>query len=350
MVIRIRILFFLVLVLLGIWFLYLTRAILTPIIVAGIFAYIFNPIVNFFYHRIKLPRTLSILIIYTVLIAVVVLFGILFARQITNESSDLRNYIQIATATAHRQVSILPDWLRPVAKDMLVSFESSKIFSPQYLFTLFPEAISRIVSVLIFLFSGFYFLKEGPLVLDKLLVFVPRNYKVEIEILIRRMTAVLGGYLRGQMFLVLLISLILFIALSIIGVRFAFLLAIFSGIAEVVPIIGPIVAGSVTVLVVLISGVYNFDLNPLTGALIVAAVYFIVRQIQDYFINPYVMGKITKLHPFVIFFSVLAGGHLFGLLGFLLAVPVAGIIKIILEFVFDKINDHSSRNLHKSNS
>lgn len=341
MILRIRAIFITLLLITLAWFLYVTRAILTPIILAAIFAYIFNPLVNFFYHKVKLPRTFSILIIYSVIISTIVILGVLLARQVTNESSDLRGYVQIVVKTAKMQVANLPDFVRPAVIETLSSLEKSKVFSPQYLFTLFPEAISRIVSILIFLFSGYYFLKEGPTLLDKILVYVPSVYKIDIEILLRRMSAVFGGYLRGQLFLILLVSLILFVCLSIVGVRFSLLLAIFSGFAEVIPIIGPILAGSVAIIIVLISGVYNFNINPFTGAIVVAVIYFVVRQIQDYFITPYVMGKITKLHPFIIFFAVLSGGHLFGLLGVLLAIPIAAIIKIILEFALDKINEQN---------
>lgn len=341
MVLRIRVVFIVLLIIAISWFLYLTRAVLTPIVLAGIFAYIFNPLVNFFYHRVKLPRALSILIIYTAIIATIVTLGIFLTRQLTNESSDLRGYIQFITTAAESQIKTLPEWIQPAAHDALISLEKSRVFSPQYLFTFFPEAISKVVSILIFLFSGYYFLKEGPMLLDKMLAYVPNAYKLDIEILFRKMSNVFGGYLRGQFFLILLVSLILFICLSIIGVRFSLLLAIFSGIAEVVPIIGPIVATLVAIIIVLISGVHNFNLDPFTGTIVVAVMYFVVRQTQDYFITPYVMGKITKLHPFIVFFAVLSGGHLFGLLGVLLAIPIAAMIKIILEFAIDKINDHS---------
>jgi predicted PurR-regulated permease PerM len=73
-------------------------------------------------------------------------------------------------------------------------------------------------------------------------------------------------------------------------------------------------------------------------ALVVVVVYAVVRQVQDYLINPYVMGKITKLHPLVILFAVIAGEHIGGILGLILAVPIAGIIKIIFEYSLDKIN------------
>jgi predicted PurR-regulated permease PerM len=140
-------------------------------------------------------------------------------------------------------------------------------------------------------------------------------------------------------FLVIFVSLVLFICLTIIGVKFALILAIFSGFAEIVPIIGPIFATAVAAIVAYMGGTSNFGLDPFRTALVVIAVYFVVRQIQDYLINPYIMGKITKLHPLIILFAVLAGEHTAGILGLLIAVPLAGVIKIIFEYSLDVITD-----------
>jgi predicted PurR-regulated permease PerM len=67
-----------------------------------------------------------------------------------------------------------------------------------------------------------------------------------------------------------------------------------------------------------------------------------LRQFQDYIVNPYVMGKITKLHPLIILFSVIAGEHIAGILGLILAVPTAGILRIIFEYALDKVNNRES--------
>ena len=177
---------------------------------------------------------------------------------------------------------------------------------------------------------------------DKLLNFVPNGYKIEVDILFRRVNSVLGGYLRGQVFLIVFVALALFIILTILGVKFALLLAVFSGFAEIVPIIGPILAASVAALAAYIGGTSNVGLAPLQMALAVVVVYTVVRQIQDYLVNPFVMGKITKLHPLVILFSVIAGEHIAGIVGLILAVPIAAVIKIIFEYSLDRINLNDS--------
>ena len=101
-------------------------------------------------------------------------------------------------------------------------------------------------------------------------------------------------------------------------------------------------AATVYAIVVFIIGVSNFGLSPLQAVIAVIVIYTVIRQVQDYLINPYVMGKITKLHPLIILFAVIAGEHTAGILGLILAVPIAGVIKIIFEYSLDKINESSS--------
>jgi predicted PurR-regulated permease PerM len=339
MTLRLRSVFFIATGILVLWFLYLERAILTPFILAAILAYIFNPIVNFFSHRLKLPRTLSVLIIYLVIISIVVLSAITLSKRVVEESSELGNQITVITQTAKHQVSSLPDWIKPTVNDALKTFQSTKTVSFSSIFSVFPRAFSGIISLIIFLFAAFYFLKEGRNMFDKALNFVPNDYKIEVEILLRRINSILGGYLRGQVFLVLFVSAVLFICLTVLGVKFSLILAVFSGFAEIVPIIGPIVAATVAALVAFLGGTANFGLSPIQLAIVIVIVYTVVRQVQDYFVTPYIMGKITQLHPLVILFAVIAGGHTAGVIGLILAVPIAGIIKIVFEYSLDRIND-----------
>lgn len=341
MTIRLRTAFFIALGLIILWFLYIEKAILAPFILAAVFAYIFNPIINFFSNKVKVPRIVSIIFIYLIIISAISIFSIFLTKEVISESSEFKSYITTFLEATKKEINNLPDWVRPVASDTLSSLEKSKLFSPVSLFMIFPEAISRIISLFIFLFSGFYFLKEGKNFVNQILLFIPKDYRIEVEILLRKINAVFAGYLRGQLFLIFFVSLTLFIALTILGARFALIIAIFSGFAEIIPIIGPITAGIVAGLVVFITGANNFSLTPIMAAGIVGIIYFVVRQFQDYFVNPFVLGKVTKLHPLLVFFAVLAGGHIWGWMGLILAVPIAATIKIFLEYFLDKINERS---------
>lgn len=339
MTIRLRTLFILLVALIVLWFLYAEREILTPFVLAAIFSFLLNPLVDFLSDKLKIPRTLSVIFIYIILITAVVSGGYALGKRVIEESSQLDEFINGLVSTAYKEVNALPEWVKPTALDTLSSLDKSKLFvvTPS-LISLFPQALSRIISFVIFLFSAFFFLKEGRNIVDRLLNQIPNPYKIEVEILLNKINAVLGGYLRGQIFMILLMSSVFYVILSAFNVKFALVIAIFSGIAEIVPFIGPIVATTVAGFTAYTSGATGFGFNVFQTALAVVVSYTVVRQIQDYFVIPYVMGKITKLHPLIILFAVLAGGHIMGLLGLILAVPLAAIVKILLDFSSDKVN------------
>jgi predicted PurR-regulated permease PerM len=338
MTINLRTAFFVFLTIFAVWFLYIERAILTPFVLGIMFAYILTPVVNSIYRYLKLPRTISIVIIYFIIAGLFIYLGISLTRQITNESSELKSFINKLPEATENQISSLPYWIKPMAQDTFAFLEKPSPISSASIFNFFPQAITRIIGLFIFLFSGFYFLKDGSSMFGKLLNSVPSSYRGDLESLLLKINNVLKSYLRGQVFMIFLVSLILYMALSVVGVKFALILAIFSGFAEIVPIIGPIFAGAAGGLIALSSNNLSFGLNPMQGAIVVIVIYFIFRQIQDYFIAPGIMGRIVKLHPLVILFSVLAGQHLWGILGVILAVPIAGIVRILLGFSLEKIS------------
>ncbi len=347
MSIRYKFIFFFILVCILFLFLYSVRGILTPFVLAAVFAYIFNPLVNFLSNKLRMPRTLSVALIYIIIMAIIVIASYILTKRTIEESSELRGYITHLVIHTKIQIHSLPDFAQGFIFDALNSIQKSKLLTSTSLFSLFPQIFTHILSFIIFLFSGFYFLKEGRAITDRFIHQIPNKYKVDVEILIRRINAVMGGYLRGQLLLIIIVSCLLFICLSILGERFSLILSIFSGFAEIVPIIGPITAGVVAALVILITGNNNFGLAPIQGVIVVGLIYFLVRQLQDYFITPIIMGKITKLPSIIILFSVLAGGHMFGVVGLILAVPIAATIRILLEYSLDIVNDNDKKNPRK---
>lgn len=320
-----------------VWFLFVERAVLAPFVLGALFAYLFNPVVVFISKHIKLPRSWVATITYLLLVIGFIALLIITTERVIADFDDIQRFVNHFLLTTRGQINSLPSWLKPTVYDFLLSLQKSRVANTSSLLPFFPQALSRLVNIVIFLVSGYYFLQEGNTFFEKLLNFVPKGYKVDIEILLRKISSVLRGYLRGQIFLVFLMSLVTFLALTILGVRFSLFLGIFSGFAEIIPIVGPIIAAILAIVVVLVTGTVHFGLSPINGALIVALLYLVLRHAEDYFVVPHVMGKITKLSPFIIFFAVITGGHLWGILGLILAVPAAAIIKILLEYSLDQI-------------
>lgn len=340
MVIRLRTAFFIILGLIFLWFLYIERAILTPFILAAIFAYILNPVVNFLSRQIRLPRGLLIVSIYLIIIFLLGYLGAVVTGRLVSESEELAVASRAFLENIGVQINLLPPFLQETIREPIRSLQTIKI-TPQSLRPFFFGALSGFVGTIIFLISAFYFLKEGGRMLDRLSLVIPRDYRIEVDILRRKINIALGKYLRGQLLLVFIMATVSFIGLSILGVRFSLLLALLVGFAEIVPMFGPLAAGTVVTFFAIFDGVTRFGFEPIQEGLIVALGYLVINQIENYLIVPNIMGKITKLHPLIVLFAVLAGGHVWGWLGLILAVPTAAVIRVLLEFALDKINERS---------
>ncbi len=138
----------------------------------------------------------------------------------------------------------------------------------------------------------------------------------------------LGGYLRGQFFDALIVGVLAIIALWILDVKYYVLIGVFAGLSNMIPYVGPIVGGSVAVLVVLMTGGSGITM------LLVVAAFLIIQLADNVLIQPLVVARSVDLHPLLIIFSVIIGGQFFGIMGMLLAVPTTGIIKVLISELY----------------
>ena len=151
---------------------------------------------------------------------------------------------------------------------------------------------------------------------------VPNRYFEMTLTVIHKIDQQLGWYLRGQFTEAFVVGLLSVVALWLLDVQYFIIIGIFAGLANMIPYVGP-VAGAIPAIVV--TGI-NGD-KPIKILYIIVA-FVIVQLIDNVVVQPFVLSKSVHLHPLIIVFAVLIGGQFFGLLGMLLAVPVAGIIKV----------------------
>lgn len=325
-------------VILFVWFFFTYHAIFTPFLIAMIFAYVFNPLIDFF-EKLKFKRTFSIIIVYIILITSFVGLITLITQSILSESENIRRSFDAFSRSIAIGVNGSPGFLKDFFGDFLGNFTKNQI-PGTISFPLFTRAFSEILNVFIFLFSAFFFLKDGRKMITRLLKLAPLEYRSDAQLLLQKINSVLSAYLRGQIILILAMMVMLYAIFSILGIRNALTLSLMSALFEIVPIIGPIVAGALGTFVIIISGgIVNFPIPMFQSVLILVAIYALTRYIQDYGIAPFVIGRATDLHPLLILFSVIVGERLYGILGVILAVPVAASIKIIYSFIFEKLKE-----------
>lgn len=328
----------LILLLVG-WFFWTVRAILTPFIIALVVAYLLDPAVSFLVSK-GFPRTVAILILYLAVALVVsgVVLGLLprflgdlnqLAQSVPDYAGRLR-FLAASLRDRYRRAD-LPEGLR-VTMDGAISKVATGL----------QEEISSIMDGVLGFFTGIWSLILAPFVAFYLLQDLdtfkkravgcfPRSCRTEVLILAGRIDKVLSGFVRGQLILAAVVALLAGITSHLLGLRFPILLGIFAGLAEIIPYVGPIVGAVPAVLVGLLK-------SPITG-LQVAIAFAIIQQIENAVITPKVMSENVGLHPLTVIFAVLAGGYLAGVWGMVLAVPAAGVIRVLAAYGMEKLVD-----------
>ncbi len=343
----------------GLLFVWQISGILSPFIWALITAYVLNPVVVFLASRTHLPRRIWAIVFYLVLLGLLI-FGLgtllpLLSRQLTDFIRELPRHAREAGTFAREMGFINGDTLDIFGTQINLSASDAEISGQlQALLTrqLGPSALPAIargaegvLKLLVYLVATFFLLLEMDRIGDWFSRITPDNVRAELGPWVRRINHVLGAYIRGQLILVLLMSAASYIVLTLLGVRYAPLLAIFTGLVETMPFVGPYTAGGAAVLVALTQGYAPFGWSQLTLAIAVALAYTILRQLEDNFVMPFLIGRLVHLHPLIVIFAVLAGAALWGILGLLLAVPVAATLKIVLTYLHGKLREEPSRAL-----
>lgn len=182
-----------------------------------------------------------------------------------------------------------------------------------------------IVSLLLVIVLSFYFAIQSTGIDDFLRVITPISHQNYVVGLWRRSQVKIGLWMQGQLVLSLLAAIFVFLGLSILGVRYAFLLAITAGVLELIPVFGSIIAAVPAIAIAYIQG-------DVTLMVIVLILYVVVNQLQSHLFYPLVVKQIIGLPPVVVILALIAGAQLAGFLGIILSVPVAAALQ---EFISD---------------
>lgn len=180
-------------------------------------------------------------------------------------------------------------------------------------------AAEILAGALLALVMTFFFVKDGPRIVDWFADWVPADRRARVAIAASAAWSALGAYVRGTVVVGVVNGTVIGVGLALLGVPLALPLGIITALSAFFPLIGAVVAGALAALVALVSG------GP-TEALIVVGLTVVVQQVEGDVLSPIVMGRALKLHPLVILIALTLGAITAGLLGAFLAVPFAGVV------------------------
>lgn len=305
----------------------LTSSVLVPLVVAALLSFVFDPIVSFL-ERLRIPRVLGIAAVVLLLLTAIFLVGLLIFSSGKQLISVIPKYEQ--------RLSLIYSQL---AKFFSLSYDASKTFFGNLLgdlrvrsriqsFTFswsetFLAILGRIVLVIVFMV---FLMGERVHFKDKLLAAFEDRISEKIRGAASRIIAQVVRYLSVKFFISLLTGVLVYGAFLAIGMEFALIWAVLAFVFNFIPNIGSIFVGVASSLFALL------QFWPAPGPVVaVAATMLLVNLSLGYFVEPKVQGDSLDLSPFVVLFSLLVWGWLWGFMGLVLAVPMTALIKIVCE-------------------
>lgn len=323
-------------------FLYLVRDIILLMFIAIVIASGIDPWIDFLQKR-RIPRWLSAIFIFLLIIGVLFLVIYLLIPPIATQ--------------LHQLIQYLPQYFKFISEQVktndVTQFESGleslkKIFGDltgkfgdlaANIFGTFSGVIKGIISVIIIFVLAFYFVVEEDNFKKFTRSVTPARHRPYVEDLIDRIQLQIGRWFRGQLFLGLIVGVMVFIGLTIAGVKYALVLALLAAILELVPYIGPIISAVPAVFL-------GFTQSSILG-LVVIGIYVLVQQLENHLIVPNVMKRVVGLNPLIIILVILVGGKLAGISGAILAVPIATALHVFFLDIFELRDQKEKAKLQK---
>ncbi len=318
-------------------FLYRVRAVLTPFLLALALSYVMNPVVTRLSRR-GAPRSAGTLIVY---VGVTLVIALIAAYVVPRFLAQLERLAQVVPEQAAqiqaRLVSFyarftrfnVPGPVKDAVDEAILRVQGSIAELLRRAVTGVPALVPRMTMLALVPVLAFYFTMDFPEIKMWLLSWVPRRWRSEVVGVLIEMDRALGSFIRGQLVVSAVVGVLISIGLSIIGVDFALVIGLLAGVLDIIPYFGPVIGALPAVVFALLKS------PPL--ALYVVALFIVVNQLESGIVGPRIIGEHVGLHPVAVIFAVLAGGHLMGITGVLLAAPVAAVAKVILRYLLARV-------------
>jgi predicted PurR-regulated permease PerM len=326
----------LVFVALGFWLLYRFNQVVFILFIAIVMGTVIRPVVTWLYQR-GLPRIAGVILVYLILLALIISFVLLLFPLIVEQGTTI-------AAAVPGYYQSLRDWMVNYPNLLIVRLSE---FLPATLPSLQPiqqtsqqmlasagQALGyvalgakAIFLAIVILLLTFHWTLDGPRIIQSLLPLVSKDKREGISELISAMETKISSYLAGQGVLCLVIGIMALVAYLLIGLPNALVLALLAGVLEAVPMIGPVL-GAIPAAVIALS------IGPSKLIWVIVAT-IVIQQIENSLLVPRVMRKAVGINPFVSLLALFAFSSLFGIVGALMAIPIAAIVQLLLDrFVF----------------
>ena len=336
---------------------YRIRGILLPVIMAMVLAYLLEPLVELLTRRSGLPRIFSIVLIYFLLIAMLVSVPVGTITPIVGQANSLINnmptylhqlgeFLQKPVIIAGFEIPIHELPIDQLYTTLATNFVSILQTVGSRSLSLFGSVASATISTvgwtILVLFLSFYLVKDHEQFFQFALENLPPSYQTDMLRLSHEISLIWNAFLRGQLILCGVVGLIVFVMALLIGLPNALILALIAGLMELIPTFGPIFAALPAALIGLFQSQASWlgsRMSPFWFFAVIAVLYTVIYQMENYYLVPRIIGHHLKLHPLVVILGVLVGASVAGVVGIILAAPTLATARLIFIYIYRKLTD-----------
>ncbi|AZN63650.1 AI-2E family transporter [Acinetobacter johnsonii] len=322
------------------WVLYLLKPVVLPFIGAFLVAYLFSPLVDKL-HKIGLPRWLSISAVFIGIGVVITLAFWYLVPLIWEQLMYAKNSIPSGIHWAnYKFLPWLSDSFNLVPMELDVDQISAAIM--EYVQTNYSaDSIQAMIAklaqsglnfiqiggtVVLIPIIAFYFLLDWDRMLDSFRRLIPRRYEEQTLVIVKECHSVLGAFVKGQFLVMVLLGVVYAMGLQLIGLEVGLIIGMVAGLCSIIPYLG----FAVGIIAAVIASLFQFGIDWMQ-LLLVGVVFMIGQAVEGYILQPFLLGDKIGLSPVAVVFAVLAGAQLGGILGMLIALPVAAVIVVLLR-------------------
>jgi len=293
-------------------------------------AYFFDPLYRYLIHK-KIPKVLAIIIVFGIIIALLILIIFFLIPSVINQLNVL--YKEIPNFIENYQnliLSIKPQlskFINPADVEILLKENLSELqkgvlgFSQSIIIYLSNIVSSITFGIVIIPLILFYLMRDLVIFKENLYIFVSGENKKEFKEVLEEIDHIISGFIRGRIIVCFIVGTLIGMGLYFLNLKFALIIGIVSGVFNFIPYLGPIVG-------VILALIFALG-NSWWTLLMIVILFVLVNQLEAIYLNPNILGKGLGLHPLTVILSILICGQLLGILGVLVAVPLAAILKVL---------------------
>ena len=297
---------------------------------------ILAPVVHFFEKK-KMPRPFAIMLVFFIF-GIVLAFGLTYAtRMISSQWQNLSDSLPQFEILFDQKMQLLQEWVKDnLFIDLNLGITPSlKNFGAQtqnWLINNVPSLLGSLASAvfLVPIFS-FFLLKDGDRMKADLFKLVPQKYFKATDLVVTKISTALSEFLRAKLIEAFAVGLLTLIGLTLVGAPYASIFALIAGVTNIIPYLGPIMGAVPALIFIGFSNSFTHFFWP------VAIVFGVVNAIDLAIIFPIFVAKLVNLSPLTLLTAVAVGQEFYGLIGMLIAVPIASILKIIYQVLVHTI-------------